>query len=515
VRLPVRLVRFLAETPELLQSARRSAKLAKRLDARVAGLEKDLRAARAESRDLRKELRDRMLQYNLQLGRLSRTIAENGGQEEGGQAFRAHEDVGRAFTARRDGSPRLSWRDVPLHVDEPRPMEWERVGNGIPAPDPEGREWLLLDRCPICGHCERTIVNAFNKFVLMDKAPDDASARYDYAVCHACGIAYATRRPVGSRFQFLLEHFGEVTGKAGGAAEIKNPLLNPYALTDADRTHLKKLVSHGVWVSEHLGLRKSEYLEGLLKDRFENSVHLDLLASLVAPQGKRVLEIRPRAGTIIEGLRRLFGAQVYAMPIWESQQFLLKEVYGIESRGVIDFDEFEIPYEGTFDLIVSQHMLTHIVRPERFFDVVLRHLAPDGYLYLYNEPDDAEFLQAGQSMLAHLNPLHMQTFDQRSLMRALAARGLEVVFLKRRNLNHMCLARRGTARWTPMTEKERASRVRAYQRARDRAVIALQPEYRGRFAAEWPDVIARGVAEGIAEFDADGKLRLVSRQAPN
>jgi len=203
---------------------------------------------------------------------------------------------------------------------------------------------------------------------------------------------------------------------------------------------------------------------------------------------------------------------VYAMPIWESQQFLLKEVYGIDSRGLIDFDEFEIPYDGTFDLIVSQHMLTHIVRPERFFEAVLRHLSPNGYLYLYNEPDDAEFLQAGQSMLAHLNPLHMQTFDQRSLARWLGARGLEVVFLKRRNLNHMCLARRSDAGWTPMTEQERTSRIRAYRRARDRAVIGLPPEYRGRFAEEWSDVVARGVAEGLAEFDADGKLKLVSRQ---
>lgn len=503
VRLPVRMVRFFAEAPELMQSARRSTRLVLRLDARISGLEKELRAARAESRDLRKELRDRMLQYNLQLGRLARTRA-------------AESD---------DEPPRLSWRDVPLHVDEQRPMEWERVGDGEPAPDPEGREWLTLDRCPACGHGERTLVNEFNKFVLLDKAPDNTSARYDYAVCHACGIAYATRRPTGSRFRFLLRHFGEITGKSGGAAEIKNPLLNPYPLTEADRQHLKKLASRGVWVSEHLGLKKTEYLEGLLKDRFENSVHLDLLSSLVAPRwprrgggseeaGARVLEIRPRAGTIIEGLRRLFGAEVCAMPIWESQQVLLEEVYGIESRGVIDFDEFDIPHEGTFDLIVSQHMLTHIVRPDRFFDVVLRHLSPDGYLYLYNEPDDAEFLQAGQSMLAHLNPLHLQTFDQRSLVRALGARGLEVVFLKRRNLNHMCLARRSAAGWTPMTDKERTSRIRAYQRARDRAVIGLPPEYRGRFASEWPEVIARGVAEGLAEFDADGKLKLIGRQAP-
>jgi SAM-dependent methyltransferase len=278
---------------------------------------------------------------------------------------------------------------------------------------------------------------------------------------------------------------------------------------------LTQLASRGVWVSEHLGLRKTEYLEGLLKDRFDNSVHLDLLSSLVAPHWPakaRVLEIRPRAGTISEGLRRLFGADVHAMAIWESQQLLLHEVYGIESRGLIDFDQFDIPYEGTFDLIVAQHMVTHSVRPDRFFAAVLQHLAPDGHLYLYNEPDDAEFLQGGQSMLAHLNPLHLQTFDQRSLARALGARGLDVVFIKRRNFNHMCLARRGSTGWTPMTAEERDARIRAYETARDRAVLALPPEFRGRFAADWPEVVARGVAEGVADFDADGRLKLVRQR---
>ncbi len=492
VRLPRQFARFLAAAPGLVEDVRRSATSTARLERRVEQLQQELRAARDDGRALRKELRDRLLQYNLLLGRLSR-----------------------ARTADAEADPRLSWRELPLHLDEGREMAWQGVGGGEAPPDPEGREWLSLDRCPACGHESRTIVNPFNKFVLMDKAPDHMSARYDFAICHACGIAYASRRPVASRYRFLLRHFGEVTGKAGGDAEIKNPLLNPYALSDADRDRLKQLVSRGVWVSEHLGLRKSEYLEGLVKDRFDNSVHLDLLSSLVAPHWPaqaRVLEIRPRAGTISEGLRRLFGADVHAMAIWESQQLLLKEVYGIESRGLIDFDEFDIPYEGTFDLIVAQHMVTHSVRPDRFFAAVLRHLAPDGHLYLYNEPDDAEFLQGGQSMLAHLNPLHLQTFDQRSLVRALGARGLEVVDIKRRNVYHMCLASRSSAGWTPMTSEERDARIRAYENARDRAVLALPTEFRGRFASQWADVVARGVAEGVAEFDADGRLKLVSQR---
>ena len=249
--------------------------------------------------------------------------------------------------------------------------------------------------------------------------------------------------------RFLLAHFEDVTGKHGDDGGFTNPLLNPYPLTEADRDTLKRRAAPGVYVSEHLGFRSNDYLEGLLLDRFENSVHLDLIGALVSPRNARVLEIRPRTGMISEGLRRLFGADVHAMPIWESQRFLLKEVYGIESSGLVDYDQFDIAGDNAFDLIVCNHMLTHSVRPQRFFDVVRRRLAPGGHLYFYNEPDDAEYLTGNQSMLATLNPLHMQSFDQKSLARALGANGFEVIFHKGATRITSAWRSRRPASWTP------------------------------------------------------------------
>jgi 2-polyprenyl-3-methyl-5-hydroxy-6-metoxy-1,4-benzoquinol methylase len=458
-----------------------------RLESDVGSLTRDVRELVTELQELRKELRDRLLQYNLQLGRLSRTATGD------------------------DEAPPLSGRTVAFELPDRQAPGWEPVGDQ-PHPDPEGREWLTLDACPMCRHAERTIVNEWNKLVLMDKAPDPSSARYDFAVCHACGVAYATRRPIGQRYRFLNLNFGEVTAKHGGDAEFTNPLLNPYPLTDADRRTLKRRAERGVFVSEHLGLRSNEYLEGLLKDRFENSVHLDLIGALLSPTNARVLEIRPRTGMISEGLRRLYGADVHAMPIWESQRFLLEEVYGIESSGLVDYDQFAIPAAGgQFDLIVCNHMLTHAVRPHCFFDAVHHRLKPGGHVYFYNEPDDAEYLIGNQSMLATLNPLHMQAFDQKSLARALAANRLEVVFQKRRLQNHICLARLTETAFTPMTDKERIRRVRAYRRSRDRAILSLRGDLRARFADEWQQIVERSVANRLAEFDAEGNLRLIVR----
>ena len=507
VQLPRRLASLVLHGSERIQQAaddsRRASKVSaelaiatsairkrtSKLESNMVDLVKDVRSATSELRLLRDELRDRLLQYNLQLGRLSRlTTSED------------EEKV----------TPHLSARSVPLSAGTPAPLTWQQVGDGR-HPDPEGKQWLVLDACPLCGHGDRTLVNEWNKLILMDRAPDETSARYDFSVCHACGISYATRRPFGERYKFLLANFAEVTNKHSGDREFTNPLLNPYPLTDADREQLKTLAARGVFVSEHLGLRGSEYLEGLIKDRFENSVHLDLIGALLSPHKARVLEIRPRTGMISEGLRRLYCAEVHAMPIWESQRFLLKEVYGIESAGLVDYDEFEIPYDEPFDLIICNHMLTHSVRPQRFFDAVHRRLKPGGHLYLYNEPDDAEYLSGPQSMFATLNALHMQAFDLHSWVRALAANGLDVVFHRRRNVNHMSLARLTPTTFTPMGETERKRRIRLYRRARDRAILGLRADARARFASEWPQLLERGVADGIVEFDAEGNLRLVVR----
>jgi hypothetical protein len=151
--------------------------------------------------------------------------------------------MARVAGANDSAEPRLSGRAIPVHAGEHEPSSWEAIGDEEPFPDPEGREWQTLDACPVCGGTERTLVNPWNKFILIPKAPDQTSARYDYSVCHSCGVLYATRRPIGGRYNFLLAHFGEVVAKRGsrGTGEITNRLLNPYPLTDADRDELRRL----------------------------------------------------------------------------------------------------------------------------------------------------------------------------------------------------------------------------------------------------------------------------------
>jgi SAM-dependent methyltransferase len=493
-----RLIGLDASVERARSEAARAAKAALEVSAKVSGVRSEIAAVaetvgglRREVKSLEGEMRQRLLQYNLQLGRFARA----------GDA---------------DVEPlRLSGRVLPTALDESEPLGWDGVGEEA-SPDPDGRAWIVLEKCPGCGHAASTVVCEWNKLLLLPTAPDQEAVRYNYAVCHACGLLFAKRRPVGERYRYLLRHFGEVTGKRGPDGTITNPLLNPLPLTDADRDRLRALIRPGVFVSDHAGYATSRYIGGLLRDRFENSIHFDVITSLVSlPRGARALEIRSRAGTILESLRRLCGVDVQAMPIWESQQFLIREVYGIDVTALIDFDRFTIPAERPFDLIISNHMLTHVLRPTEFFAEIKRSLTPGGHLYLHNEPDDSEFLDGAQSMIATLNPLHMQAFDQDALINVLAANGFRVLFIKARgDRKHMCLARfDGEVSWEALPATQLAARLDAYQQARDRAVLAVRPEYRSRVAGVWEEAVGRGVAAGVAEFDADGRLRLVGRSS--
>jgi SAM-dependent methyltransferase len=503
---PVRIARFLVRGEQQLTDLRQVVQSTKRTTSDMASsvrriderLDKDgerLSAVKRELDGLWGDLSDRLLRINLQLGAMTRVVQQVRASVDGEGS---HGTTGR----------RLSGRAIPVTV-EPEKPRWAVVIGGETHPDPAGQEWLLLDSCPFCGDRGRTVVVKWNKLIMLAKGPDQQSATYNYSCCHSCGVVYATRRPVGQRFLFLLKHFGEVTGKAAADGVIGNPLLNPYPLSAGDKERLRRMAAHGVWVSEHVGLKTTDYIEGALKDRFENSVHVDLLGNLVNPTNARVLEIRPRAGTIAESLRRLYNADVSVMPMWESQKFLLKELYGFDAKGLIDYDDFHIPFEGHFDLIVCNHILVHSIRPQEFLREIHAHLDPGGYVYLYNEPDDRRVLEESKSIIAHLNPLHMQTFDRSAMIRALAANGFEVTFIKVRNSSFMVLARAvaGKVAWTPIAPEKLAQRIESYRLARDRAILKLPADMRQRLGGEWADAIEHGLESGALEFDDQGQLR--------
>jgi SAM-dependent methyltransferase len=244
-----------------------------------------------------------------------------------------------------------------------------------------------------------------------------------------------------------------------------------------------------------------------------NSCHVEILTSLLELHAPRVLELRPRFGSIGGALKRLWNAEVWGLPLFEGQQLINERVYGHHVDHLLDYDHFDVPYDGAFDLIVANHMVTHAVRPGDMLRVVKDRLAPDGYLYLYNEPDDAEFLDLKQSMFNVLNPFHFQTFDRDALVRALGLCGFETLFVTHERGNLVLLAKHRSvdAPVPSFTAEEVERRLARYRTARDLAILRVPEPVRPRFADEWDQVVDRAFASGLAELTSGGKLRVLKQ----
>jgi SAM-dependent methyltransferase len=399
---------------------------------------------------------------------------------------------------------------APAHAALRAPEPVEETFDSACPPGPI----LHIDRCPVCGATEATPVCRYNKFITYEQIPDAACIRYDYALCHECGIVYATRRPSGERYDWLLEHFEETIGRTALGEQRSGKLtLSSYALTDDMRQHLKRLASRGVFVSDHSGISRKDFLPALLVDRLANSVHVEILGSLIPLKQARVLEIRSRLGGISAALKRLYDADCSALTLFENQQYLIQEVYGIPARCPIDFAEFSIPFEGQFDLIVAKHMFTHAVHPRDFLATVRAHLRPGGHLYLYSEFVEAEFLEETHSMFNTMNPFHMQTFNTASAVRALEANGFRMVFCTMVD-GHLAGLAQMMAEvppdWQRMTEDERKRRRQRYRVASDLAVLQVPEQVRGRVADQWDGALKRSLANGTAEVLKNGRIKVRS-----
>ena len=408
----------------------------------------------------------------------------------------------------RDGAPR--GHEGGVRPTAPAPVEEVFDSSCPPGPI------LHLDRCPVCGSPDATPhVCRYNKFITYERMPDAVSPVYDFSLCHQCGIVYATRRPSGARYDWLLEHFEETIGRTARGEQRSGKLtLSSYALTDQMRENLRRLAARGVFVSDHSGVTRKEFVPALMVDRFTNAVHVELIGSLIPLQNARVLEIRSRLGGISAALHRLYSADCSVMTLFDNQQFLIQEVYGFATSCPIDFDEFSIAFEGQFDLIVAKHMFTHAVHPREFLATIRRHLRPGGHLYIYSEFVEAEFLDEPHSMFNTMNPFHMQTFNTPSAVRALESNGFRMVFCTMIDGHLAALAQmlaEVPSDWPPMSEEERKRRARLYRVASDLAVLQMPEGLRGRVADQWDGALERSLANRTAEILKGGRIKV---QAP-
>jgi SAM-dependent methyltransferase len=344
---------------------------------------------------------------------------------------------------------------------------------------------ITVDACPACSGRDRTQVCRYNGLILVQHMQDSELARYEYACCHRCGLVFATRRPAGEEFEYLSQHFNEFLGRPGDHA---NPLDNERPLTDEDRKTLRECFAGGWLASEHRATESSAWMPWLLADRMSQGYHFDWLSESVPLADKRVLEVRSKTGFLLDLLRRYHGAQVFAMPMFESQQFVIEQLYGIPCMRRVDFEHFDIPYEGQFDLIITKHLFTHAIHPEAMFRTLRERIAPGGYLYLYAETDDSFKFLKGKNLIGEQKCFHFQNFDLQTLVRCLNSQGFRVVFIrhpKRGDSEMTCLTQVDPdAATIPITSSELAARLGMYETWHDGSMLHLPGHVRQTLAGE-------------------------------
>ena len=149
-RLMTRGERQLAEVRGLARSAKKATDdlasdtrhIGTRIDGRLDKHAARLAAVQQDVEDLRRNVSDHLRETNLQLGAMMRLLQQLRASTDG------HDEV---------VGKRLSGRAIPLTVNAEEPR-WAPVIGGEIHPDPSGKEWLSLERCPCCGHAERTVV---------------------------------------------------------------------------------------------------------------------------------------------------------------------------------------------------------------------------------------------------------------------------------------------------------------------------------------------------------------------
>src|SRR5919108_6663928 len=92
-----------------------------------------------------------------------------------------------------------------------------------------------VNACMACGETKRTIIAEYNRFIFMQSMWQSDMARFDYALCHGCGLVYATRRPNRAEYDFLYQNFNEFLMRRNNPNTLSVSELTAEKASEIDR----------------------------------------------------------------------------------------------------------------------------------------------------------------------------------------------------------------------------------------------------------------------------------------
>ncbi len=364
---------------------------------------------------------------------------------------------------------------------------------------------LKQDICPICESPSHVPVSEFNGLLVHDEMRQTPLCRYEYALCSRCGTTFATRRPIGADYDLLYSRFNEMLKR-----DNKGGVEHEGEMSDEVKSELALATTW--W---NLNDADGILARSMRKELRNQTPHLGPIVSTCNVEGARILEIRSKIGFLSSFLIRVLGAKsaccISTFPI---QKAVIEGVHGIECVEGANEQDFTIAADGPFDIVIAPHVLIHALYPDRFFSEIRRVIAPKGWLYLCQEPDDRNLFLVGKNLFSELKCFHFQQVDRDAYVRCLENNGFSVVATGYRAPQHKpsaqmwALARPSRkAKFQPIAQDALADRRQMYQRWRDESILALSPDLQSYFSDDLTEVEARALRGGYAER-IDGEIKI-------
>lgn len=285
-----------------------------------------------------------------------------------------------------------------------------------------------IDECSVCGERQRTIVSEYNRLIFLEKMWESDLARFDYALCHGCGLVYATRRPDREEYDYLYENFNEFLARRHNPKSLNVAVLTPEKREQLDAAFLP-------WWELHTAPGRITALRKALQWELKNVLtYVPQITRHMPLEGTKVLYIRAKGGALADYMKRQLGvAQVDLITLFPTHKYLAEKYAGIRAVSSLDYENFKIPFDEKYDLIIENHILIHMLDPTKTFDVFTSHLNPGGALFLQNELADNRLYDKKKNLFAELRPFHYQQFDLPTVERMLHRYGFSSVFMRDQN----------------------------------------------------------------------------------
>jgi hypothetical protein len=199
----------------------------------------------------------------------------------------------------------------------------------------------------VCGETQRTIVAEYNRLIFIESMRQSDLARFDYALCHGCGLVYATRRPDRAEYEFLYQRFNEFLVRKENSGSLNVPELTPEKAAEID----KQFVS---WWDLDATHQKGQIVKVLRNDLANARAYLPYITPHVNLQGAKVLHVRAKGSTLADIMKRTLGAaHVDLITLFPAHTYLARKNEGIRAQSCLDYENFQIPYDEKYNLIIE------------------------------------------------------------------------------------------------------------------------------------------------------------------